>query len=420
MSKKFNNMFRKRKNTANNGVREDDVKQDFADKEELTEETEEKETVKADTIDTSDESGNGEVVTLADETASPDDDFDVIDIASDVEYKLNQERTGVEVVRLEKNKSARGYNAFDLFMIKFWAAIVSVITYISQGICRIFNKIFRRELPLRYVKAGVSIIAIILLIVIILAPFNLTVGQNSNVDIFSNSLIPVARMDNGILKWGYANKKGKEVIPCQFYAADPFYNNVAFVKVDESTWRLIGTDGKFKGSLMVKTSSENDKKPVGDFNNKEKKAWIRETSGYTFVNTNGKYSFGDIHYDMAESFSDGYAMVQQDNDFYFIDKYGKQKSPTYFGAQSFSEGLAAVRKSSGWTFVNTSFKEVGTGSYSSVTSFKNGYAWVMSNESIFIIDRNGKPATPTGYNDMIPSDEILQELHDNFVGNNKR
>ena len=95
----------------------------------------------------------------------------------------------------------------------------------------------------------------------------------------------------------------------------------------------------------------------------------------------------------------------------FINKYGKVKSPVYKDAKSFSEGIAAVRKDSGWTFVNTSFKEIGKGAaYTAVTSFKNGYAWVRVGETVYLIDKNGKAVTPTDFVDLKPSDETLREL----------
>ena len=341
------------------------------------------------------------------------DDLSVIDISSEVEYRLNQERTGIEVVKLTKSASTRAYNSFDLFFIKMWAAIVAFISYISEGISGIFSKIFKRTLPVRYVKAFISALLIILVIVIVLSPFNLQIGnRGENVTIFNNSLIPVCRTENGVEKWGYANKSGKEIIPCKFYDAEPFYNGVAFVKTDDLSWRLIGTDGKFKGDLIVRMTDVNEEKPVGDFNNSEKRAWIRESRDkYTFIKTNGSKAFKNIYYNYVESFSNGYAMVRVGEEYKFINKYGKVKSPVYKDAKSFSEGIAAVRKDSGWTFVNTSFKEIGKGAaYTAVTSFKNGYAWVRVGETVYLIDKNGKAVTPTDFVDLKPSDETLREL----------
>ena len=41
-------------------------------------------------------------------------------------------------------------------------------------------------------------------------------------------------------KWGYIDEKGKLAIPCEFLEAGPFSTDgVAFVKVDENTWRLL-------------------------------------------------------------------------------------------------------------------------------------------------------------------------------------
>lgn len=340
-----------------------------------------------------------------------DDDLDVIDISSDVEYLLNQERTGVEVIKLERNKSTRKLNSFDLFFIRVWAVIVAAITTISASISRGFFKLFKKELPERYVNAAIAFILIIILIIIVLAPFNLTVGEQNRVDIFSNSLVPVAKLQGNDLKWGYVNRSGREVIPFRFTNAEPFYNSVAFVQQDDTTWRLIGTNGKFKGNIRIMTDSVHpDRKMFGDFNNSEKRAWFIESGKYYFMKTNGSKAFGGEFFDYAESFSEGYALVKQGNDWFFINGNGKHKSPIYREAKSFTEGLAAVQKSSGWTFVNTKFKEVTVGNYDAVTQFHDGYAWVRIGNAINLVDKKGKTILPSEFSGMKPSDKDLREL----------
>ena len=345
------------------------------------------------------------------------DDLSVIDISSDVEYQLNQERTGMEVVKLEPNKSTRKLNAFDLFFVRVWAAIVSAITVVSSAISKGFFKLFKKELPTRYVNAFIGLLLIILLLIIVLSPFHLTMDNSGSVEIFGNSMMPVAKTDaSGALKWGYVNKSGREVIPCQFVNAEPFYHNVAFVQTDATTWRLIGTNGVFKGDLKVKTdSADPDKRVIGDFNNAEKRAWIIENGRYVFIKPNGDKAFGNITYEYAESYRYGYALVKMDRIWYFIDgkgkKHGDKHGDNYTDAKSFSEGLAAVRKSSGWTFVDTNFNEMESiNGYTAVTSFHDGYAWVRRGDAVNLIDKSGKFVLPADYNGLKPSDNDLREL----------
>ena len=92
-----------------------------------------------------------------------------------------------------------------------------------------------------------------------------------------------------------------------------------------TNWRqLKAIEAKNKQRILAVCPDVNEEKPVGDFNNSEKRAWIRESRDkYTFIKTNGSKAFKNIYYNYVESFSNGYAMVRVGEEYKFINKIGR-------------------------------------------------------------------------------------------------
>ncbi|OFX37723.1 MAG: hypothetical protein A2X08_04630 [Bacteroidetes bacterium GWA2_32_17] len=59
-------------------------------------------------------------------------------------------------------------------------------------------------------------------------------------------------------------------------------------------------------------------------------------------------------YDFAYRFKEGYARVEKNGKYGFINKEGKELTPFYDIAYSFSEGYAPVKKNGKWGFINKS------------------------------------------------------------------
>ncbi|MDO5130027.1 MAG: WG repeat-containing protein, partial [Prevotellaceae bacterium] len=114
-------------------------------------------------------------------------------------------------------------------------------------------------------------------------------------------------------KWGYNDKTGREVIPCEYDNAEDFSEGLA--KVQKS--------GKW--GYIDKTGSE----------------------------------VIPCKYDGAANFREGLAVVEKSDKWGYIDKTGREVIPCkYDDANAFSEGLALVKKSGNWGYIDKTGREV--------------------------------------------------------------
>ena len=153
-------------------------------------------------------------------------------------------------------------------------------------------------------------------------------------------------------KWGYIDKTGKLVIPCRWDNAFDFSEGLAWVQ----------RDGKRDGKWGVIDKSGNEVIPCkwGRFHNTKVRKFVE---GLALVRTdgNGKYGYIDksgnvvipCQWDDADNFSEGLALVVQDGKYGYIDKSGKLIIPCQWDdAGCFSEGLAKVKKDGKYGFIN--------------------------------------------------------------------
>lgn len=109
------------------------------------------------------------------------------------------------------------------------------------------------------------------------------------------------------------------------------------------------------------------------------------------------------HYENAEPFSDGMALVKAGSypyeRFGFVDHTGKEVVPLKYGyAFSFREGLASVALYDKWGYVDKGGKEVVSLHFDSVNRFSDGLAPVCSSEGKWgYIDAAGKERIPFKY-----------------------
>lgn len=129
-------------------------------------------------------------------------------------------------------------------------------------------------------------------------------------------------------------------------------------------------------------------KEIGDF-----------SDGYANVNLNGKWNFinrnnkllSDIWFDWVYTFSDGYAIVKLDGKENFINTNNKLLSDMWFDYIGvFSDGYAKVQLDNKWNFVDTNGKLISDTWFYWVDNFYNGYAYVELNGKLFKIDKNGQ------------------------------
>ncbi len=290
-----------------------------------------------------------------------------------------------------------------MFCLKIWTYIVAFITTLAKWINTGIFKIFKKKLPDRYIVAFISLVLIILLMLLFTAPFKITVNEKASLDIFNNGLTPVyqkigdAANGTPIYKWGYADKKGKIVINCQYENALEFKYGVAFVNIKEEKeegiidnyWCLIDKKGNRKGEIKISYASElGERLPVGQFGDDDKLAWVYVGGKFGYIGTNGKMKI-DALFNDAGDFIDGLARVKSGTQEYFINTKGDQKSDSYEKVRDFCEGLAAVKKNNKWGYINSKGEVVIPTRYDHVTDFYCGYALVQNGTAYGIIDTSG-------------------------------
>lgn len=324
-------------------------------------------------------------------------------VESEEKEKKKKEKPKTKQSVEKQHKSQGGYNAFDRFFISLWAVMVASVTTVSKGINYCIRKIFKHELPIRYLNAFIVILIVVLLVYLITVPVKLSY-EEEKLEIYTNNLVAVQKSvgndtdGNPIYKWGYVDKFGKVKIDFQYEEAKPFCSGGALVKVSNVE------NGAIQEYWVVIDGKGNEKSErynmVGNFDKDTKLCWAVRNGKYGFVNTSGKTVI-NFAYDGAEDFSEGYACVKFGDVYYYIDKYGKKKSYEYAEIRSFNEGFGAVKAANGkWGFVNSKGKEVITCYYDMVSDFIDGYAVVCLGEAVGIINTNGKYVLDPDYKDI--------------------
>ncbi|HRF36807.1 MAG TPA: hypothetical protein PLZ09_05860, partial [Clostridia bacterium] len=91
------------------------------------------------------------------------------DEKSDSDYVDDVEKP-IKLREIAVQSDVSKVNAFDLFFLRLWAGMVSLLGYIANGINYIIFSIFKHKLPVKYIKAFLVVLLIILLLVIIIVP----------------------------------------------------------------------------------------------------------------------------------------------------------------------------------------------------------------------------------------------------------
>ena len=95
-------------------------------------------------------------------------------------------------------------------------------------------------------------------------------------------------------------------------------------------------------------------------------------------------------YDFTGNFYNGYARVNLNNKWGFIDRKGDfMILPKFQSIGNFSEGLAAVKHNNLWGYLDKNGRVVIDFKFDIAYQFKNGQAKTMVNGSIIFIDKNG-------------------------------
>lgn len=155
-------------------------------------------------------------------------------------------------------------------------------------------------------------------------------------------------------KWGFIDKEGREIVPCQYDDVHDFREGFASVELD-GKWGFVDKDG----AVVITYKYEN--------------------AGY---------------------FSEGLAPVRMNTKYGFIDKTGQEVIPCkYDGAKRFSEGLAAVKVNDGrlpaflfgkWGYIDKTGREVIPCKFDNAENFTEGMATVLLDGESLKIDKMGE------------------------------
>ena len=321
------------------------------------------------------------------------------------------ENKPIKVKEIAVQSDTTKVNAFDLFFLRLWAAIVSLLGYCANGVNALINLIFKRKLPLKYVKAFLAVLFVVLFLIAILVPAtanNQRYSSNDGLVVFESNMVPVmVRVDDGsgepVYKWGYLDKSkaptgtGKSAlkIAAKYEEALPFNKfGIAWARVldkDGHYWELINTKGERVGKRVypVSTSVPIGERPFGEFTD-SRLCWVNENGKFGYIDTKGNVKIA-CNYDKAGNFIDGIARVGRGRYEWYINRNGKVigRSYDYSEVLDFSCGLGAVNKGGRWGFINKKGKEVIELKYDAVSQFVDGYAMVKMGKTVGLIDTAG-------------------------------
>jgi len=192
-------------------------------------------------------------------------------------------------------------------------------------------------------------------------------------------------------RYGYINKQNQVVIPPGYDGADAFVNGYAVVckgdwESGNALWGFIDATGRELVEprfLYAESFTPEGRALVWAFRGEEV---VRG-----FVNTDGEV-FIPEDYEICSRFSDGLALIRQDNLFGYIGAdYTIAIEPRYTDAGDFGEGLAYAEKDGEKFIIDKTGNPVAAVEHAFGT-FSNGLAVFRKDDLYGYIDRNGKIA----------------------------
>ncbi len=126
---------------------------------------------------------------------------------------------------------------------------------------------------------------------------------------FKNGIAPV-KLENS---WGYIRKNGKVAVEPQFDTAFEFREELAAVKID-GNWGFINSDGKFTINPQYGG--------LGNFS--EKVAAFNKNGRWGYITKNDKPQIQPGYASATDFSSEGLALVEKDNEFFYINSSGKR------------------------------------------------------------------------------------------------
>ena len=210
--------------------------------------------------------------------------------------------------------------------------------------------------------------------------------QYDNAELFSEGLARVEKRKYcGYIDktYGYIDKTGKEVIPFQYGGANSFYEGLALVEKDYF-WGYIDKTGKEIIPCQYKSANSFS----------EGLALVRKDDFYGYIDKTGK-AIISCQYENGYSFQEGFAPFSKEyHKCGYIDKTGEEVIVcNYSGIWDFNDGLAKVKISGHhnyYGYIDKTGKEVIPCQYKNAESFSEGLALVRKNDFYGYIDKTGE------------------------------
>lgn len=188
---------------------------------------------------------------------------------------------------------------------------------------------------------------------------------------------------------GYMNRKGGIEIAPQFYSANNFYEDVAFVR-RQNDHVLIDKSGNVIAENFVAINGY-----YSDFSNG--RAIVQKQFNYGYIDKAGTFVIEPI-YDEVRDFSSDLAAVKKDDKWGFIDLNGNTVIPFQFSKEpkSFNDGRAFIQGTNNkWGLIDEKGSIIIEPIYDEVFTFSSGAAVVSKMDekwqrTYYIIDVNGK------------------------------
>ena len=212
-------------------------------------------------------------------------------------------------------------------------------------------------------------------------------------------------------KWGVWDiSENKLIVPCKYdnflacnksrygddtYAEDDdsVYDEVVFAGEDV----LYMGDEKFSVEEAIFKETRSSCKYDSIWGFSEGFAAVELDGKWGFVNKQGE-EVVPCKYDDVEEFSEGFAQVELNGKSGFVNEQGEEVVPCkYDDVEEFSEGFASVKLNGKWSFVNKQGEEVVPCKYDYVAGFSEGFASVELNGKWGLVNKQGEEVVPCKY-----------------------
>lgn len=216
---------------------------------------------------------------------------------------------------------------------------------------------------------------------------------------FNDDRAVVGDSKSGDYKYGYIDRRGKEVIHLKYENANDFIDDIALVKIKENEYGLIDREGKVLNRYKYYLVSQ-----YGD----GVMMFAEESGGaYGYIDKDGNVIIKPI-FTSASEFVDGIAIVSTEENYNgpygVINKKGEYiftpifSEVRYLGEDRLALGMPIGNPLGDDKFIAPSIFAIGDTSGNLLTQFKyyaignyeKGVAYASNNNSTFFIDKNGK------------------------------